>query len=135
MGIVFLEFLWPFWLIGEYGASVASDRQFRDPDRCGYCGFCLKCVSKYWYLTLRNGDGLGGGLKGCTGWRKAKYSTRICLVSWQWEQSKEEITGSLLKTSNKNWGLNLEESMKSEHLMLGTLFASLEGVATVGSRC
>lgn len=29
-------------------------------DRCGHWGFCVECASRYWQLTLRNGDGIGG---------------------------------------------------------------------------
>ena len=46
--------------------------------------FCIEYVSRYWKLTLRNGDGqkcVWGELRDSIGGRKA---SRICLISSKW---------------------------------------------------
>ena len=44
--------------------------------------FYVKCVSRYWYLTLRNGDELVA-VDSFTRGRKAVYLTRTYLVPWE----------------------------------------------------
>lgn len=41
--------------------------------------FQIKCVFRYFELTLGNEDRLGGALRGPTGQRKAGCSTEFCL--------------------------------------------------------
>ena len=44
---------------------------FCSPHRCDHLGFQVKCVSRTWDLTSRNGDSVGTvGLMGFTGQRE-----------------------------------------------------------------
>ena len=62
VGVLFLGFCCPLWLLGECGGCVLPGRKFFwDPDRCGHWRFQVKYVSGYWELISRNGDGLGWG--------------------------------------------------------------------------
>lgn len=45
-------------------AGLPCRKFFWVPDRCGHCGFQVKCIARYWELTFRNGDGLGRGAEG-----------------------------------------------------------------------
>lgn len=66
---------------------------FWNPDKCGHCGFQVKCVvkcmSRCVELSLRSVDGLGGDAKVSTRDRKAGCSTRIYFIPWEWWQSEE----------------------------------------------
>lgn len=62
---------------------------FWNPDKCGHCEFQVKCMSRCVELSLRSGDGLGGGAKGSTRDRKAGCVTRIYFIPWEWWQSEE----------------------------------------------
>lgn len=60
---------------GGCGGCVVHDKKFWDPARCGLWRFPVKCVPRYLVLVLRNGNGLGEGLRRSTGRRKAGGST------------------------------------------------------------
>lgn len=44
--------------------AVCCRKFFWDPDRFGHWGFWIKCISRCWELTLRNGDRVGVGAEG-----------------------------------------------------------------------
>lgn len=48
-------------------------------------GFQIKCVSGYWELTPRNGDGIRGADR-IPRREESRFSARISLVPWEWEQ-------------------------------------------------
>lgn len=61
---------------------------------------------KYWVLTLRNGNGLGGARlrKSITG-RKAEYCSRICFVCGMESDSNKVCW----RVGNETKGLDLEK--------------------------
>lgn len=50
----------------------------------GHWEIWVKCISRYWELTLGNGDGLGAGAEGALRREEAGCSTSTCLVPWEW---------------------------------------------------
>lgn len=73
-------FLFHLCILREYSGCVLSGRKFFwCPDRCGHWRFQVKCFYGHWELTLRIGYGMSG-LRGVHRMRKARCSTRICLV-------------------------------------------------------
>lgn len=58
VGILFLAFCCPLWLLGECGVLVLPGRKvFLDPNRCGLQGFKTKCVSRYFELSVHRREG------------------------------------------------------------------------------
>ena len=59
-------------------------------------GFQVKCVSRTWDLTSRNGDSVGTvGLMGFTGQREGGCFTSFCLVFWGWGKVRRGLLQSL----------------------------------------
>lgn len=53
-------FLMPSLLGKNNGCVLPGKKIFWDPGKCGHWRFWVKCVSRYWDLTLRYKDELGG---------------------------------------------------------------------------
>lgn len=78
MSLKFLNISFPdlsLWFLGGHGGCVVHEKKFWGPARCGLWRFPVKCVPRYLVLILRNGDGLGEGLRRSTGRRKVGSST------------------------------------------------------------
>lgn len=63
MGVLFLGFCFPLWLFESVVTVCCLVGNPSIPLCLATGGFQAKCVSSYWELTYRKGDGLGVGAK------------------------------------------------------------------------
>lgn len=76
---------------------------------CALQGFRVRCVSRYWHLTLKNRNELGETIDSTGKW-KAGCFFRFCLVFRDWGQRTRVFHNKWSAQSWKgDWGSDLEE--------------------------